>query len=67
VSSDEWLRIQQAAQEQFPNKMLSRSDVYRRYVLAGIEALKNVSDADRARLVHQYQASMYAPDGRLKS
>jgi hypothetical protein len=54
LSSDEWLRIQQAAQKQFPNETLSRSEVCRRYVLAGNEALKNTSDVGRARLVHLY-------------
>jgi hypothetical protein len=32
----------------------------------GMKALENVLDADRKGLAHQYQASMYAPDGRLR-
>jgi len=35
--------------------------------VAGVDALKNVSEADRARLQHQYQASMTAGDERLKT
>jgi hypothetical protein len=58
LSSDEWQRIQQAAAEQFPGKVLSRAEIVRRYTLAGIEALKNASDADRARVQHQHQATM---------
>jgi hypothetical protein len=37
-----------------------------RYVLAGVDALKNVSDADRARLQHGFQASMEAGEERVR-
>jgi hypothetical protein len=43
LSSDEWQRIQQAAAEQFPGKVLSRAEIVRRYTLAGIEALAELN------------------------
>jgi hypothetical protein len=67
LSSDEWQRIQQAAAEQFPGKVLSRAEIVRRYTLAGIEALAGTSEEERKRLVHEFQLSMYASDGRLRN
>jgi hypothetical protein len=53
LSSDEWVRIQQAANRQFPNETLSLSEIVRRYTLAGIEVLTDIYDEDRKRLGHQ--------------
>jgi hypothetical protein len=64
---ENWLLFQQAAQKAFPNENLTRSEIVRRYTLAGIDALKQLSASDRARLAHEYQASMEAPEERLKS
>jgi hypothetical protein len=66
-TSSEWVRIQQAAGKQFPNENSSRSAISRRYALVGMEALKNISDADRARLAHQFQVSIETEDQRLRS
>ena len=65
LTSSEWLRIQQAASKQFPNEALSHAEIVRRYTLAGIDALKQLSSADRARLAHGFQASMEAADERM--
>jgi hypothetical protein len=48
------------SQPQWPKEVLSRAEICRRYVLVGIEALKNVPPADRKRLAHELQASMQA-------
>jgi hypothetical protein len=38
----------------------------RRYTLAGIDSLKQLS-AERARLAHEYRASMAASEERLRT
>ena len=67
LTSDEWVKIQQAASRQWPGEVLSRAEICRRYFLVGMETLKNISDADRVRLAHQFQASIEAEDQRLRS
>jgi hypothetical protein len=42
----------------FPNEALYRGEVMRPFSLAGMESLRNLSPADRARLAHGFQASM---------
>ena len=66
LSSSEWIRVRDAEGKQFPDETLFRCDICRRCVLAGIDATKNLSPADQARLVHQFQASMESSDKRLK-
>lgn len=60
LTSDEWMKIHQAAVSQWPKETLSRAEICRRYVLVGITSLKNVTSADRERLAHELQASMQA-------
>jgi hypothetical protein len=67
LTSNEWQRIQQAAGKQWPKEVLSHAEICRRYVLAGMETLKNISAADRARLAHELRASMQADDERLRT
>jgi hypothetical protein len=50
-----------------PDETLSRAEICRRYLLIGMETLKNLSAADRARLARQLQASMTADDQRLRT
>ena len=66
LTSSEWVRIQEAAQKAFPNETLSRTEIIRRYALAGVDVLKQLSSADRLRLAHGYQASMEAGEERLR-
>jgi len=66
LTSSEWQRIQQSAGKQWPNEMLSRGEICRRYALFGMESFKRLSPADQSRLAHQFQASMEAGDERLK-
>jgi hypothetical protein len=66
LSSDEWLKIHQSSVKQWPNEMLSRAEICRRYVLIGIETLKNLPDADRERLAQELKASMATEDERLR-
>jgi hypothetical protein len=66
LTSDEWVRIQEAARKQWPHENLSRSEIVRRYTLARIDPLKQLSSTQRAQLTHEYQASMAAGDERLR-
>jgi hypothetical protein len=43
---------------QFPHEVLSGGEIMGRYELSGVAALKDLPDGERARLQHQYQASM---------
>jgi hypothetical protein len=56
LTSAKWLRIQDAAGKQWPNEVLPRAEIVRRYTLAGVDILKHLSAADRARVAHSFQA-----------
>jgi hypothetical protein len=58
LSSQEWIRLRDAAEKQFPNEVLARGEILRRYAMSGVSALKNLSEQDRARLQHEHQATM---------
>jgi hypothetical protein len=45
---------------------MSTGELCRRYVLAGVDGLKNVPEADRARVQRQYQATMEAGEERWR-
>jgi hypothetical protein len=66
LTSAEWVRIQEAARKQWPRENLSRAEIVRRYTLVGIDPLKRLSATERARLAHEYQASMEAPRRRTR-
>jgi hypothetical protein len=44
VSSQEWIRLRDAAAKQFPNEVLARGEIMRRYAMSGVAALKNLSE-----------------------
>ena len=67
LTSDEWLKIQQASPKQWPGEVLSRREICRRYLLAGIEGLKGLPEADRSRLAHKFQDSMTTEEKRLRT
>jgi hypothetical protein len=58
ISSQEWIRLGHAAAKQFPNDVLTRGEILRRYATSGVSALKNLSEQDRARRQHEHQATM---------
>jgi hypothetical protein len=58
ISSQEWIRLRDAAAKQFPNEVLARGEILRRYAMSGVAALKNLSEQDRARMQHEHQATM---------
>ena len=61
ISSQKWIRFRDAAAKQFPNEVLARGEIMRRYAMSGVAALKNLSEHDRARLQHEHQATMCVP------
>jgi hypothetical protein len=54
ISSAVWIKLQKAAAKQFPGETLARGEVLRRFSLAGVSALKDMSETDSKRLQHQY-------------
>ena len=58
--TNEWMKVKQQADRQWGGERVSSGEIGRRYMLAGLEALKDVPEADRARVQHQFQASMMA-------
>jgi hypothetical protein len=49
ISSQEWIRLAEAAQVAFPNEVLARGEIMRRFSLSGVAALKAANDAEKAQ------------------
>jgi hypothetical protein len=58
LTSSEWMKVKQAADLQWSGERMSSGEICRRYTLAGVQALKGLSDADRARVQREHQATM---------
>jgi hypothetical protein len=58
ISSQEWIRLRDAAAKQFTNEVLARGEIMRRYAMSGVAAVKNLSQQDRARLQREPQSAM---------
>lgn len=63
ISSAEWIKLEEAAAKQFPGETLARGEIMRRFSLSGVQALKAASDAERARVQREHQATMTALEG----
>jgi hypothetical protein len=57
ISSQEWIRLRDAAQQFFPDEVLARGEIMRRFSLSGGTALKAASDAEKKK-AQQQQATM---------
>jgi hypothetical protein len=66
LTSDEWIKIRDAAGQQWPKECLSCAEIVRRYTMHGIQSLKSASPDEQSRATHQPQSSMTASDTRLK-
>jgi hypothetical protein len=66
LTTSEWVKIRDAAQKAFPNEVLSRSEIIRRYALTGIEVLAKLGPQDKARAQYSFQQSMGAGEERMK-
>jgi len=60
LTSNERMKVRAAAEGQWPGERMSSGELCRRYVLAGVDALKNVADEDRKQSQYQFQATMTA-------
>jgi hypothetical protein len=58
ISSQEWIRLSEAARQAFPGEVLARGEIMRRFSLSGVAALKAASDAKRKRVQRKHQATM---------
>ena len=65
LTSNEWVKVKQEATRLWADERMSTGELARRFVLAGVEALKNVASADLKRKQYQFQATMTVagPDG----
>lgn len=50
LDHQQWIRLRDAAAKQFPNEVLARGKIMRRYAMSGVTAVKNLSEQDRARM-----------------
>jgi hypothetical protein len=58
ISSQEWIRLAEAAQQAFPGEVLARGEVLRRFSLSGVAALKAAADAERKKVQREHQSTM---------
>jgi hypothetical protein len=49
ISSQEWIRLRDAAQQFFPNEVLARGEILRRFSLSGVPVLKAATDAEKKK------------------
>ena len=47
-----------AAQQAFPNEVLARGEIMRRFSLSGVAASKAATDAEKKKAQQQHQATM---------
>jgi hypothetical protein len=61
ISSHEWIRLSEAAQQAFPNEVLARGEIMRRFSLSGVAALKAASDAEKKKAQWEHQSTQCVP------
>jgi hypothetical protein len=54
ISSQEWIRLRDAAQQAFPNEVLARGEILRRFSLSGVAALKAATEAEKKKTQQQH-------------
>jgi hypothetical protein len=65
ISSQEWIRLRDAAQQFFPNEVLARGEITRRFSLSGVAALKAATEAEKKKAQWEHQATtcVAGPEG----
>jgi hypothetical protein len=58
ISSQEWIRLSEAAQQAYPGEVLARGEIMRWLSLSGVAALKAASDAEKKKAQREHQATM---------
>ena len=62
ISSQEWIRLRDAAAKQFPNEVLARGEIMRWFSLSGVvAALKAASDAEKKKAQWEHQSTQCVP------
>jgi hypothetical protein len=59
ITGAEWGALRDAAERAFPNELLSRAEITRRFALAGIEATKRLTEEDMKRQAHELRSSQH--------
>ena len=59
VTGQEWAKLRDAAKEQFPDEVLGRGEITRRFALVGVEQSKRLTERDRARQAHELRSSQH--------
>jgi hypothetical protein len=62
ITGREWRALRDAAEKAFPNELLSRREITRRFALAGVEATKNPAEKDMKRRAHVLRTSQHVAD-----
>ena len=65
IKGDEWGLLRDAAERAFPNELLSRGEIIRRFALAGITLTRGLTEEGIKQQAHQLRASQYVegPEG----
>jgi hypothetical protein len=58
ISSQEWIRLSEAAQQAYPGEVLARGEILRRFSLSSIAAMKAASDAEKKKAQQQHQSTL---------
>ena len=68
ISSQEWIRLSEAARQAFPDEVLARGEIMRWFSLSGVAAMKAASDAEKKRVQREHQATMAVagPEGEKR-
>ena len=70
LTSEEWLKIQQQAQQQWPTEQLSRNEITRRFAMIGAHymdvahALNNTPKDQLDRMTQTLRRTMMAPESK---
>jgi hypothetical protein len=59
ITGNEWMRLRDAAERAFPNELLSRAEITRRFALAGVQATKCLTEGGAKQQAHELRSSQY--------
>jgi hypothetical protein len=58
-----WIWLQEAAQAAFPNEVLARGEILRRFSLSGVAALKAATEAEKKKAQQQLTMTVAGREG----
>jgi hypothetical protein len=59
ITGEEWGHLRDAADRAFPNELLSRGEITRRFAMAGIAATKRMTEEDVKREAHRLRSTQH--------